>query len=182
MLLIPVAEVGSNKAGREGFGGGNGIIMCSPPTVLIVDDEDSFREVIKMALEAWGYGVRVAMDGEEALSIARTIGPNIVISDVVMPKVDGLMLLRRVKRWNPKIPVILFTAHPNLADTVSAMKLGAEDVLTKPIDFNRLRLDLERILGDRSNGSSPAGNPANSGPAPRKPPSSKEAHFAPPPD
>ena len=55
------------------------------------------------------------------------------------------------------------------------MKMGAEDVLTKPIDFNRLRLDLERILGDHPNGSSPAGNPANSGSAPRKPCSSNPA-------
>ena len=98
--------------------------MRNPPTVLIVDDEDSFREVIKMAIEAWGYGVCVAIDGEEALSITRTIGPNIVISDVVMPKVDGLTLLRRVKRWNPKIPVILFTAHPNLADAVFSHEDG----------------------------------------------------------
>jgi DNA-binding NtrC family response regulator len=156
-----------------------GLIMCDPPTVLIVDDEVSFREIIKMALEAWGYGVRVAGDGEEALSITRTIGPNIVLSDVVMPKLDGLTLLRRLKRWNPEIAVILFTAHPNLTDAVSAMKMGAEDVLTKPIDFNRLRLELERILGTRSNGSSSAGSPANSGSALRKPPPPKRARFAP---
>jgi DNA-binding NtrC family response regulator len=153
--------------------------MCNPPMILLVDDEDSFREVIKMALEAWGYAVRVAGDGEEALSITRTIGPNLVLSDVVMPKVDGLTLLRTLKRWNPKIAVILFTAHPNLTDAVSAMKMGAEDVLTKPIDFNRLRLELERILGNHSNGSSSAGNPAKSGSAPRKPPPSKEARLAP---
>jgi len=121
-----------------------------------------------MALEAWGYGVRAAVDGEEALSITRSIEPNIVISDVVMPKVDGLSLLRTLKRWNPGIAVILFTAHPNLADAISAMKMGAEDVLTKPIDFNRLRLELERISSNHSNGS-----------APRKPLPANEAQLAP---
>jgi DNA-binding NtrC family response regulator len=71
-----------------------------------------------------------------------------------MPGLDGLALLRRLNRLNPKIAVILFTAHPILADTVSAMKEGAVDVLTKPIDFNRLKLELEQILGDNGHSSS----------------------------
>ncbi len=123
--------------------------MSSPPkTILLVDDERNVREVMQMALEAWGYGVWVAEDGEEALSIIQRKKPRLVLSDVIMPGVDGLTLLRRLKKWNPQIDVILFTAHPSLADTVWAMKEGAEDVLTKPIDFNRLKLDLERLLGE----------------------------------
>jgi len=121
-------------------------MSSSPKTILLVDDERDVREVIRMALEAWGYGVWVAEDGEEALSMARMKRPNLVLSDVIMPKLDGLALLRSLKRLNPKIAVILFTAHPIVADTVSAMKEGAADVLTKPIDFNRLRLELEKIL------------------------------------
>lgn len=129
--------------------------MHNPPkTVLLVDDERNVREVMQMALEAWGYGVWLAEDGEEALSIIKRKKPSLVLSDVIMPRVDGLTLLRRLKKWNPKIDVILFTAHPSLKDTVSAMKEGADDVLTKPIDFNRLKLDLERLLG--GNGHSPA--------------------------
>jgi len=157
--------------------------MLNPPkTVLLVDDEGSVREVIKMALEAWGYGVWVAEDGEEALSITRIKGPGVVLSDVIMPKMDGLSLLRRLKRWNPKIGVILFTAHPSLEDAVSAMKEGAADVLTKPIDFKRLRHELERLFGgsDHSSGeASCPGNPANSGSAARKSPPPKEARLAP---
>ncbi len=122
--------------------------MSNPPkTILLVDDERTVREVMQMALEAWGYGVWVAEDGEQALSIIKRKKPSLVLSDVIMPGVDGLTLLRRLKKWNPQIDVILFTAHPSLADTVWAMKEGAEDVLTKPIDFNRLKLDLERLLG-----------------------------------
>jgi CheY-like chemotaxis protein len=64
--------------------------MPSPPkTILLVDDELDVREVIKMALEAWGYGVWVAENGEEALSMVRMKRPNLVLSDVIMPKLDG---------------------------------------------------------------------------------------------
>ena len=134
--------------------------MSSPPkTILLVDDEGSGREIIKMALEAWGYGVWIAEDGEEALSLIRIKGPNAVLSDVVMPRLDGLSLLRRLKKWNPQIAVILFTAHPIIADAVSAMKNGASDVLTKPIDFKRLRIDLEQIFGNCGNSGSQTQNP-----------------------
>ncbi len=157
--------------------------MLNPPkTILLVDDESSVREVMKMALEAWGYGVWVAEDGEEALSIIKIQGPQVVLSDVIMPKLDGLNLLRRLKSWYPEIAVILFTAHPSLRDAVSAMKEGAEDVLTKPIDFKRLRHELERLLGenDSSSGAPPSrSGPAHSGSAVRNSTPPKEALLAP---
>jgi two-component system, NtrC family, response regulator HydG len=140
-------------------------------TVLLVDDEDAFREVIQMALEAWGYGVWVAHDGEEALSIIRIKDPQVVLSDVIMPKLDGLSLLHVLKQYNPKIAVILFTAHPSLTDAVSAIKEGATDLLTKPIDFNRLRLELQRLFereDDSLESPTPDFEPAHSWFAPRK--------------
>jgi DNA-binding NtrC family response regulator len=138
--------------------------MSSPPkTILLVDDEGSVREVMKMALEAWGYGVWVAEDGEEALKMMRNNGPRVVLSDVIMPKMDGLSLLRRLKRWDPDIAVILFTAHPSISGAVSAMKEGAADVLTKPIDFKRLRYELEQLMGG-SGHSSGDSSPSNSNP------------------
>ena len=160
------------------------IVMAGPPkTIVLVDDEGSAREVIKMALEAWGYGVWVAEDGEEALSIAKIKGPKVVLSDMIMPKLDGLSLLRQLKRWNSAIAVILFTAHPSVTDAVSAMKEGAADVLTKPIDFNRLRYQLERLFGetDRSinDASLSSSKSANSESAARKPPPPQEAQLAP---
>jgi DNA-binding NtrC family response regulator len=157
--------------------------MLNPPkTILLVDDEGTVREVMKMALEAWGYDVWVAENGEEALSIIGVEEPQVVISDVIMPRMDGLSLLRRLKRLDPRIAVILFTAHPSVRDAVSAMKEGAEDVLTKPIDFIRLRQELERLLGEHDHSlgeSSPMSKPARSGSAARKPPPSKEALVAP---
>jgi two-component system, NtrC family, response regulator HydG len=158
--------------------------MGKPPKfILLVDDEQTFREVIKMALEAWGYGVLVAEDGEDALSIIRNKNPQLVLSDVIMPRLDGLTLLRILKKWNPRIPVILYSAHPSLTDAVSAMKDGAADVLTKPIDYNRLKLELERLFGDikplASAQVSPSVQPDNSGSAPRKLSSSKKARFVP---
>lgn len=127
--------------------------LSSPKMVLVVDDEGSVREVIKMALEAWGYGVWVAEDGEEALSLTKLREPGVVLSDVVMPNLDGLTLLRQLKRSHPGIAVILITAHPSIEDVVSAMKEGAEDVLSKPINFGRLRNELERLLGQPSSNS-----------------------------
>lgn len=158
------------------------INMLNPPkTILVVDDDGSVREVVKLALEAWGYRVRLAEDGEEAFSIIKVHEPDVVLSDVIMPRLDGLALLRRLKKWNPCIAVILFTAHPTLADAVSAMKEGAEDVLTKPLDFRRLRHELERILDETESDDSPLSrsDPAHSGSAARKPPPPKEARLAP---
>jgi len=152
-------------------------------TVLVVDDEPSAREVMKMALETWGYEVCVAEDGEEAWSMIRVNKePTVVLSDVIMPNLDGLTLLRRLKRWNPDIEVILFTAHPSLADAVSAMKEGAADVLTKPIDYGRLKKELEQLFGGRdrpSNDSSLSGSDTiHSRTGARKIPPSGEPHFA----
>jgi DNA-binding NtrC family response regulator len=187
LLQAPVLLMGRfGKVAAISCSEGNGLKYMKanhPKTILLVDDDGSVREVIKMALEAWGYGVSVAEDGEQALSMIRIKGPNLVLSDVIMPKIDGLSLLRLLKRWNPEIKVILFTAHPTLADAVSAMKEGASDVLTKPIDFRRLRHELERLFGgdDHSSGdgSLSISNPANSGSAARMPSPPKEARFAP---
>jgi DNA-binding NtrC family response regulator len=121
-------------------------MVNSPKTILLVDDDGSVREVVKMALESWGYSVSVAEDGEEALSIVRVHEPSVVLSDIIMPRLDGLSLLGRLRQWNPGIAVILLTAHPTRAVALSAMKEGAADVLTKPIDFTRLKHVLERIF------------------------------------
>lgn len=158
--------------------------MATPPkTILLVDDEGSFRELVKTALEAWGYGVRIAEDGEEALSLTKVGGsPHVVLSDIILSKLDGLSLLKRLKEWNPDIAVILFTANPTIEGAVSAMKEGAEDVLTKPINFKRLRHDLERLFGGSnhpSGGASSRSIPAKSRLHFRKFRPSKEAPISP---
>jgi len=121
---------------------------CLPKAILVVDDESSFREAVKMALEFWGYSVWLAEDGEEALSIFKAKQPLAVLSDVVMPRLDGLALLRALKKSSPAVRVILVTAYPTIEGAISAIKEGAEDVLTKPIDYDRLRIKLEQLFGD----------------------------------
>lgn len=115
-------------------------------TILVVDDEDSFREVMKMALEPWGYQVFVAADGREGLAVYESVKPDVVLSDMVMPHLDGLGMLRILKKQHPDSLVILFTAYASLASAIAAIREGAADMLTKPVDFCRLRSQLETLL------------------------------------
>jgi DNA-binding NtrC family response regulator len=118
-------------------------------TVLIVDDEPASRETLKMAMLGWGYGVLTAHDGQEALSVFNREHPDLVIADVVMPRMDGIGLLRSIKESSPKTVVILLTAYGTINDAVMAIREGAADFLTKPIAFQRLKALVERSLRTR---------------------------------
>src|SRR5499426_4212168 len=107
--------------------------------VLIVDDEPAIREVLEMILQEWGYDVRLASDGAEAKELVESYNPEIVISDVVMPQLSGLDLLRCLKAGNSSRPVILVTAHASIDLAVESMKQGAQDFITKPMDYPKLR-------------------------------------------
>ncbi len=114
--------------------------------VLVTEDEESSRKGLKELLVNWGYEVQVAADGEEALEKASTFLPDVVISDVIMPKLDGLGLLKALQAQLPFVTVILLTGHGTIETAVSAMKEGAYDYLTKPLDVPRLRLLVEKAL------------------------------------
>jgi len=116
--------------------------------VLIVDDEPAIREVLEMILQEWGYDVRLAADGAEAKEMVSAYDPDIVISDVVMPQLSGLDLLRCLKAGNPNRPVILVTAHASIDLAVESMKQGAQDFITKPMDYPKLRAILKAAEGD----------------------------------
>jgi len=116
--------------------------------VLIVDDEPAIREVLEMILQEWGYDVRLASDGAEAKVMVETYDPDVVISDVVMPQLSGLDLLRCLKAGNPNRPVILVTAHASIDLAVESMKQGAQDFITKPMDYPKLRAILKAAEGD----------------------------------
>jgi two-component system response regulator HydG len=116
--------------------------------VLIVDDEPAIREVLEMILQEWGYDVRLAVDGAEAKELVETYDPDIVISDVVMPQLSGLDLLRCLKAGNPSRPVILVTAHASIDLAVESMKQGAQDFITKPMDYPKLRAILKAAESD----------------------------------
>src|SRR5689334_7529110 len=116
--------------------------------VLVVDDEPAIREVLEMILQEWGYDVRLASDGAEAKEMVESYDPDIVISDVVMPQLSGLDLLRCLKAGNPNRPVILITAHASIDLAVESMKQGAQDFITKPMDYPKLRAILKASESD----------------------------------
>jgi len=108
--------------------------------ILIVDDEEPARQGLTALLARWGYDVDEAGDGQEALAKAAVGLPSVVLSDLVMPKMDGLELLRALKTDVPFASVILLTGQGSIDTAVTAMKEGAYDYLTKPVDVARLRL------------------------------------------
>ena len=107
--------------------------------VLVVDDEQSLRKVLAATLQREGYEVSVASDGEEALAALLRDGADVVVTDLVMPRLDGLSLLRRVVARHPDIPVIVVTAHGKVDSAVEAMKAGAFDFVTKPFEHTELK-------------------------------------------
>ncbi|MBI3015959.1 MAG: sigma-54-dependent Fis family transcriptional regulator [Candidatus Tectomicrobia bacterium] len=117
-----------------------------PHRVLISDDEEASRKGLKALLSSWGYEVEDAADGEEALKKAATFLPSVVIFDLLMPKLDGLGLLKALQEELPFAAVILLTAHGTIETAVSAMKEGAYDYLTKPVDIPRLRMLVQKAL------------------------------------
>ncbi|MBF5043938.1 sigma-54-dependent Fis family transcriptional regulator [Aggregicoccus sp. 17bor-14] len=106
--------------------------------VLVVDDETNLRKVLATMLRRDGYDVTVAQDGEQALAEFQKSGADIVVTDLVMPKLGGLELLKAVNAANSDVPVIIITAHGTVDSAVEAIKLGAFDYITKPFDQSEL--------------------------------------------
>src|SRR5436190_16735845 len=133
---------------REATALRKGSAVMRKTKILIVDDEPAIREVLEMILQEWGYDVRLASDGAEARDLVESYDPEIVISDVVMPQLSGLDLLRLLKAGNPNRPVILVTAHASIDLAVESMKQGAQDFITKPMDYPKLRAILKAAESD----------------------------------
>src|SRR5690242_5504450 len=128
--------------------------MTEPKTkqsarVLVVDDEQSARSGLEKLLRMEGYAVDTAVDGLNALAIAAEHPPDVVVTDLNMPQMDGAALLTKLRAQDPDLPVILVTASTDVTAAVSAMRAGADDYLTKPIDFDALLLVIERALERR---------------------------------
>ena len=117
--------------------------------VLVVDDERAMCEFLKVLLEKQGHGVIAANDGEQALKMVEQQPPDLVISDVRMPKVDGIGLLAGIRERHPDLPVILITAYASSDSTIQAMRLGADDYITKPFRIDEIRLVVEKALARR---------------------------------
>jgi DNA-binding NtrC family response regulator len=114
--------------------------------LLVVDDEINAADALAALLRDDGYEVTVAYDAENALKVLEGQEPDLVLTDLRLPGLDGIELLGRIKQMHPATMVILMTAFGTVKNAVKAMKLGAEDYLTKPVDVEELELVVERAL------------------------------------
>jgi DNA-binding NtrC family response regulator len=118
----------------------------SSARILVVDDDENLRWVLKTQLEDMGYTTSTAMNGEEALAAIEKEPPALILTDLKMPGVSGMELLDRVRSEYPEVPVVMITAFATVQSAVQAMRAGAYDYLTKPIDFDELALVVTRVL------------------------------------
>ena len=120
--------------------------MTKKSTVLVVDDDSAHRTMLRTLIGGWGYAVSDADDGSTAVEKIKETAFDLVLMDVRMVRVSGLEALEDIKALNPAIPVIIMTAYSSVETAVKALKQGAHDYLTKPLDFDKLRLTIERAM------------------------------------
>jgi DNA-binding response OmpR family regulator len=121
------------------------------PIVLVADDDEDILELVTFRLERSGYTVVQARDGEEAWNLAQAQPPDLAVLDVMMPKLDGFELTRRMraKPETERVPIILLTARAQDADVQQGFDAGADDYLRKPFSPQELRARVQAILGRR---------------------------------
>jgi len=122
--------------------------MREPPLVLVVDDIPDNVDILQMRLESQGYEVIAAADGEQALAIVREQLPDLVLMDIMMPKLDGIAAMKQLKADPslPFIPVILVTARADTKDVIAGIEAGGDDYLTKPVDQAALMARVRAML------------------------------------
>jgi two-component system response regulator HydG len=118
--------------------------MKENQSILIVDDDLAHRTMLKKLLGGWGYEVFEADDGSVAIDEVRKRSFDLILMDIRMLKVSGIEALEQVKIINPAIPIIIMTAYASVETAVNALKKGAYDYLTKPLDFDELRITINR--------------------------------------
>ena len=114
--------------------------------ILVVDDDSSHRTTLATLLADWKYAVTTVPDGESAIEACKEQPFDLVLMDVRMTGISGIEALKEIKAYNPAIPVIIMTAYSDVGNAVEALKSGAYDYLTKPLDFDEVKLTLERAL------------------------------------
>lgn len=117
-----------------------------PAHILIVDDDASHRTVLRTIIEDWGYEVSEAPDGETAVDMVHERPYDSVIMDIRMLGMDGIEAQQKIAEHNPSVPVLIMTAYSSIDTAVTALKQGAYDYLIKPLDFDVLKLTIERML------------------------------------
>src|SRR5688572_29421217 len=126
--------------------------LHDPPRILAVDDTPENLEILRMRLEANGYEVVAAADGEEGLEKVRSLKPDLILLDIMMPKLDGIRVVRRLKADISlrSIPVILVTAKADTRDVVEGLDAGGDDYLTKPFDHRALVARVRSMLRQKA--------------------------------
>lgn len=122
--------------------------MSTAPRILVVDDVEDNREIVRARLESQGFTVETADDGEAALAAVTAHPPDLILLDVMMPRLDGIETVKRLKADEklPFIPVILLTAKSDTKDVVAGLEAGADEYLTKPIDHGALLARVRAML------------------------------------
>jgi len=137
MTIVTSADTGSSSETD---------VRVSSERVLIVEDEPAARVGLEQLVKSWGFVADSAQDGEDALEKVTSFRPAIVITDLVMPRMDGLALLRALQQQGAEATTVLLTAQGTVETAVEAMKEGAYDYLTKPVDIQRLKIMLDKIV------------------------------------
>ena len=114
--------------------------------ILIVDDEQSYRQLLTLVFESDGHSIRTASNGREAVDLVKTEAPDVIVSDVRMPDIDGIEMLRAVRETHSDLGVVFMTAHASVESAREAFKLGADDFITKPFDVEELKLIVKKTL------------------------------------
>lgn len=120
--------------------------MSEERHILVVDDEEEVRDTLYNVLKSLDYRPHVAASGQEALAILRREKIDVVLSDLYMPEMDGIELLKKVRQEDNKVVFLMITAHPTIETAVEAIKKGAYDYLTKPFHIEEVRLKINRAL------------------------------------
>ena len=138
-----MSDSNANAASAAATGGGEG-----PKRVLLVDDDYEIVEAIRHALEAKGYTVLVARDGNQGLALAERENPDLMILDMMMPKRSGFLVLEKLRRSRPvPLRVIMVTANEGSRHKAYAEMLGVDDYIRKPFAMDRLLESVGRLLG-----------------------------------
>ncbi|MCP4905554.1 MAG: sigma-54-dependent Fis family transcriptional regulator [bacterium] len=124
--------------------------MSERVTVLVIDDDPGIRDFLEMLATRQGYGVFTAVDGETALAELDDTRPDLITLDAVLPGIDGIETLRRIKQRLPETPVIMLSGHGQARTIVEAMRLGASDFLRKPFEVEELELAFKKALENRA--------------------------------
>ncbi len=114
--------------------------------ILVVDDDKAHSRMLKTLMTDWGYEIHEADDGTTAVALVKEKSFDMILTDMKMVHMSGMEALQQIKAYNPSLPVIIMTAYSSVQTAVNALKIGAYDYLTKPLDFDKLKLTLERVF------------------------------------